>query len=85
MDEMKYAQLTEVLGNYKAEIIQNFLKVEGIDVVLIHDSLSQSTYFNPFAAVQVFVPKEQMQQASELLKEFEDTFENGSDEEADEE
>ena len=85
MDEMKYAQLTEVLGNYKAEIIQNFLKMEGIDVVLIQDSLSQSTYFNPFAAVQVFVPKEEMQQASKLLKEFEDTFENDSDEEADDE
>ena len=85
MDEMKYALLTEVIGNYKAEIIQNFLQAEGIDVVLIQDSLSQSTYFNPFATVQIFVPKERIQQASELLKEFEDKFENDSNEEEDEE
>jgi hypothetical protein len=85
MDEMKYALLTEVFGNYKAEIIQNFLQAEGIDVVLIQDSLSQSTYFNPFATVQIFVPKEGIQQASELLKEFEDKFESDSNEEEDEE
>jgi hypothetical protein len=85
MDEMKYALLTEVIGNYKAEIIQNFLQTEGIDVVLIQDSLSQSTYFNPFATVQIFVPKEEVQQASGLLKEFEDKFENDRNEEEDEE
>jgi len=40
MDEMKYAMLTEVLGQWKAEIIESFLKSEGINVVLIQDALS---------------------------------------------
>ncbi len=81
MGEMKYALLTEVLGHWKAEIIENFLKTEGIEVVLIQDSLSQSTYFNPFAPVQIFVPKEEIQQAQELLKTFGDSLEDESDDE----
>ncbi len=74
MDEMKYALLTEVLGQWKAEIIESFMKSEGINVVLIQDSLSQSAYANPFAPVQIFVPKEGMQKARELLKTFEDSL-----------
>jgi len=83
MDEMKYAKLTEVAGQWKAEIIESFLKAEGIDVVLVQDSLSQSAYANPFATVQVFVPKEGIQQAGELLKTFEDSL--GDEDENEEE
>jgi hypothetical protein len=76
MDEMKYSMLTEVLGQWKAAVIESFLKSEGINVVLIQDSLSQSAYANPFAPVQIFVPKEGMQQARKLLKTFEDSLED---------
>ena len=79
MDEMKYSMLTEVLGQWKAEIIESFLLSEGINVVLIQDSLSQSAYSNPFAPVQIFVPKEGMQKARELLKTFEDSPEDDAD------
>ena len=85
MDEMKFTQLVEVLGRWKAEIIESLLKSEGIDVVLIQDSISSSTYANPFAPVQIFVPKEAIQQARELLETFEDTEETTEDEENDEE
>ena len=85
MDEMKYTLLTEVLGHWKAEIIESFLKAEGIDVVLIQDSLSQSTYANPFAPVQVFVSKEGIEQASELLKTFEDSLDDEDDHDNEEE
>ena len=81
MDEMKYAKLTEVIGRWKAEIIESLLKIEGIDVVLIQDSVSQSAYFNPFASVQIFIPKEKVEQARELLE----TFENAQEDEVDEE
>ena len=70
---MKFTQLMEVLGRWKAEIIESYLKAEGIDVVLIEDSISQSTYANPFAPVQVFVPKEALAQARELMETFEET------------
>jgi len=85
MDEMKYIQLVEVLGRWKAEIIESYLKAEGIDVVLIEDSISQSTYANPFAPVQVFVPKEGLAQARELMENFDDSEDSVEDESDDEE
>ena len=85
MDEMKYTQLVEVLGRWKAEIIESYLKAEGIDVVLIEDSISQSTYANPFAPVQVFVPKEALAQARELMESFDDAEDSVADEDEGEE
>jgi hypothetical protein len=85
MDEMKFTQLMEVLGRWKAEIIESYLKAEGIDVVLIEDSISQSTYANPFAPVQVFVPKEALAQARELMETFEEAEDSVEDEGEDEE
>ncbi|MCI0553039.1 MAG: DUF2007 domain-containing protein [Anaerolineae bacterium] len=85
MDEMKFTQLVEVLGRWKAEIIESLLKNEGIDVVLVQDSISNSTYGNPFAPVQIFVPKEAIQQARELLETFEDEMEEENDDEEDSE
>ena len=85
MDEMKYTQLVEVLGRWKAEIIESYLKAEGIDVVLIQDSISQSTYANPFAPVQVFVPKEGLAQARELMETFDDSVEDEGDDDDEEE
>jgi len=85
MDEMKFTQLMEVLGRWKAEIVESYLKAEGIDVVLIEDSISQSTYANPFATVQVFVPKEALAQARELMETFEEAEDSVEDEGEDEE
>ena len=82
MDEMKFTQLIEVLGRWKAEIIEGLLKSEGIDVVLIDDSISNSTYANPFAPVQIFVPKESFEPAREILESFEAAEETMDDEEA---
>jgi hypothetical protein len=42
-----------------------------MEVVLVQDSLSQSAYSNPFAPVQIFVPKESLEQARELVKDLE--------------
>ena len=81
MDEMKYALLTEVLGRWKAEIIESFLQSEGIEVVLVQGSLSPSAYGNPFAAVQVFVPNEDLGKARELSKEWEDLLQNEDEDE----
>lgn len=82
MDEMRYARLTQVLGRWKADILESFLEAEGIDVEIIQDSLSHTFYTNPFAPVQIFVPKEKMEQARELLKDFDDNFEEDEEEES---
>ena len=81
MGEMRYANLTEVLGRWKAEILESFLEAEGIDVELIQDSLSHMFYTHAFAPVQIFVPKEKLEQAGELLRVFDENFEKDSDEE----
>ena len=81
MDEMKYAKLTEVLGRWKAEIMESFLTSEGIDVVLIQDSLTHSSYVLPFAPVQIFVPKENLEQARELVKDLEQALQESEEDE----
>lgn len=78
---MKYAKLTEVLGRWKAEIVESFLEAEGIDVELIQDSLSHSFYTHAFAPVQIFVPKEKIEQARELVKNLEDVLQKDDEEE----
>ena len=76
MTEMKYTKLTEVLGRWKAEVVESFLESEGIDVELIQDSLSHSFYTHAFAPVQIFVPNEKLEQARELVKDLEDVLQD---------
>ena len=72
MDHLKYALLVEVVGRWEADIIENFLKEEGIDVVLIQESLSD--LFTPtFAPVQIFVPKADLRLAQDFLKMYQET------------
>ena len=84
MDEMKYARLTEVLGRWKAEIVESLLESEGMDVVLVQDSLSLSAYSNPFAPVQIFVPKESLDQARELVKDLDGVLQESGETEEEE-
>ena len=47
--QMQYAMLTEVLGRWKADIIESFLIAQEIDVVLIQETVSDlfTTSFSP--------------------------------------
>ena len=44
MNEMKYALLTEVVGRWKADILENFLKTEDIDVVIVQETLTDLSH-----------------------------------------
>jgi hypothetical protein len=68
MDEMQYALLTEVIGRWKADVLESFLRSEEIDVVLIQESVSGSTQQTSFTPVQIYVPKASLKRARELLK-----------------
>ena len=70
MDEMHYAKLTELIGRWKAEILESFLRSQEIDVVLIQESVSGSTQQTSFTPVQIYVPKASIQRARRLLKTF---------------
>lgn len=72
MDQTQYALLTEVLGRWKADILESLLRSEEIDVVLIQDSVAGSTQQTSFTPVKVYVPRASLKRARELLKSFEE-------------
>jgi cyclophilin family peptidyl-prolyl cis-trans isomerase len=67
LHQMQYALLTEVLGRWKADIIENFLMTEEIDVVLIQGTVSD-LFTSSFAPVKIYVPKASINRARNLLK-----------------
>jgi len=72
MDEMKYEKIAEANSRAEAEVIESFLEAEGIDVELIEESISHTTYAVATARVEIFVPNEKVKQALKLLKPFDD-------------
>ncbi len=75
MDEMKYVKLTDLQGRLEANMFESYLEAQGIDVELIQESVGQSSYavtINGLGRVQVFVPRDQIEAARELLKAFKD-------------
>jgi hypothetical protein len=72
MDQMQYAMLTEVLGRWKADILESFLRSEEIDVVLIQESVSGSTQQTSFTPVKVYVPRASIERARRLLETFDE-------------
>jgi hypothetical protein len=72
MDEMKYALLTEVVGRWKADILENFLKMENIDVVIVQETLTD-LFTSTFSPVKIYVLNADLEHAQELLKAFEET------------
>lgn len=72
MEESNYAMLTEVMGRWKADILESYLRSEEIDVILIQESVSGSTQQTSFTPVQIYVPKTSIQRARTLLKQFDE-------------
>ena len=70
MDNLKWAVLTEANGRAQADLIKSFLEAEGIDVELFQEAVGHHIYpvmIDGLGRVQLFVPKEQLEQARELL------------------
>ena len=73
MDELKYDILIELSNFLEADLIESYLEAEGIDVELIQESIGRTSFpvtWEMLGHVQVFVPKEKMEEAKELLKIF---------------
>ena len=81
MDEMKWEKLADVYGRLEAEGIKSFLEAEGIQVELIQEAIGQliPTNYDAFGLVQIFVPKEQLEEAGELFEAYQNA--SPSDEE----
>jgi len=73
MDELKYELLAEVYGRMEAELIKSYFEAHEIDVELFQESIGQNIYptsVDSLGNVQIFVGKDKMQEAIELLKEI---------------
>jgi hypothetical protein len=71
MDELTYENLVEVNGRLEGEMIESYLEAHGIDVELVQESIGHSAYpvtVDGLGRVQIFVPKEKITEARELLK-----------------
>ena len=74
MSEMKYEMLAEIYGRMEAELIKSYLEANEIDVELFQESVGQNIYpttIDQLGKVQVFVKKENIEEARILLKEME--------------
>jgi hypothetical protein len=73
MGTMKWEKLTEVQGRLEAELIESFLEANGVDVELIQESVGHSAIpvmVDGLGRVQIFVSRESLLEAQELLKIF---------------
>lgn len=74
MDELKWELLTEVYGRAEADMLKAFLVGNGIeDVELFQEALGQDIYpttLDILGRVQVFVQKEQAEDARKILEEY---------------
>jgi hypothetical protein len=73
MDELKYELLAEVYGRMEAELIKSYLEAYEIDVELFQESIGQNIYpttIDALGNVQIFVSKDKMEEALELLEEL---------------
>ena len=73
MDELKYELLAEIYGRMEAELIKSYLEAHEIDVELFQESIGQNIYpttIDSLGNVQIFVSKDKIEEAIELLEEI---------------
>jgi hypothetical protein len=71
--QMKYELLTELNNRLEADLLESYLEAHDIDVELFQEAIGRHAYpvtVDMLGRVQVFVPKEKMKQAKELLETF---------------
>jgi hypothetical protein len=83
MDKLKWAKLTEVYGRMDADLIESYLEAEGIDVEMFQEAVGHQIYpttMDGLAKIQIFVAKENLDEARKLIEHFSD--QTGADETA---
>jgi hypothetical protein len=71
MGKLHYTRVATVTSA-QAILIESYLEAEGIDVELFQESWERTTFGAlSSSAVEIFVPKEMVNQARKLLKAFE--------------
>jgi len=73
MDELKWGFLADVQGRWQADLLKSYFEACGIEVELFQEALGQHIYpstLDILGNVQLFVPKEQLDDAKKLLDEY---------------
>lgn len=73
MDDLKWEVLTEVQGRLEAEFIKSYLESQGIEVELFQESIGHHIYpvmVDGLGRVQIFVSKDQIQEAKQILEQY---------------
>jgi len=84
MNEMRWEKLTEVYGRMEADILKSYLEAEGIQVELFQEAVGHHIYpttVDGLARVQLFVPREAIAQARDILAAYQAGAEPTSDKE----
>jgi Putative prokaryotic signal transducing protein len=70
---LKWEKLTETNGRMEADILKSYLEAEGIHVELFQEAVGHHIYpvmIDGLGRVQIFVSKDQIAVAKELLSEY---------------
>jgi hypothetical protein len=71
MDELKWQLLVEVQGRMIADVLKSHLEAQGIKAELFQEAVGHHIYpltIDGLGRVQIFVPKEQIEAAKEILQ-----------------
>jgi len=83
MDKLSWELLTQIDGLIQAEVLQSYLQANDVPVEIIRETGMPSTYpftADEFGPVDVYVPKEVIERARELLVLFNTPPEEGQEE-----
>ena len=73
---MKWEKLTEIYGRLEADMTKSYLEAEGVPVELFQEAVGQHAFpttINGLGRVQLFVPKEKVEEARKLLENFDNS------------
>ena len=73
MDVLKWELLTEVQGRMEADLLKTYFEAYGIEVELFQEAVGRHIYpvtVNGLGYVQLFVSKDQAEEAKKLLEEY---------------
>ena len=76
MNEMKWEKLTEIYGRLEADMAKSYLEAEGIPVELFQEAVGHHAFpttIDGLGRVQLFVPKEKIEEAKMLLETLQDS------------
>jgi len=76
MDKKRWVVIDKVAGDLQAEILRGLLEAQGIQVLLSQEGAGRALGLSvgPLGEVEILVPEEQRQEASQVLTDYQAGF-----------